>query len=116
MSQLSRIDPPQLELFSCLSLPTGIRDYQDLMAFPFFSLAKGRRIKPLLYDQGDITLKVEAVPEYGMATIWDADILIWIASQIMSARNKDQATSRHIYFMPYQFLKFANRPTGKLGY
>lgn len=106
----------QLELFSCNPAPAGVRDYQDLMAFPFFSLAKGRRIKPLLYDRDSVVIKIEAVPEYGMATIWDADILIWVASQIMDARNRGAPTSRLMHFMPYQFLRFANRPTGKLGY
>ena len=106
----------QLDLFSCIPEPSGIRDYQDLMAFPFFSLAKGRRIKPLLYDRDGVTIRVEAVPEYGMATIWDADVLIWAASQIMDARNRGASTSRLIRFMPHQFLRFAGRPTGKLGY
>ncbi|MBT4889876.1 MAG: replication initiator protein A [Rhodospirillales bacterium] len=106
----------QLELFSCTPEPSGIRDYQDLMAFPFFSLAKGRRVKPLIYDRNDVAIKVEAVPEYGMATIWDADLLIWAASQIMDARNRGAPTSRLLRFMPHQFLRFANRPTGKLGY
>jgi len=106
----------QLDLFSCIAEPAGIRDYQDLMAFPFFSLSKGKRIKPLSYDRNGVIVKVEAVPEYGMATIWDADILIWAASQIIDARNRDAPTSRLLRFVPYQFLKFANRPTGKLGY
>jgi len=86
------------------------------MAFPFFSLSKGRRIKPLLYDRDGVIIKVDAVPEYGMATIWDADLLIWAASQIMNARNRGKPTSRLLRFMPHQFLRFANRPTGKLGY
>ena len=106
----------QLELFSCNPTPAGVRDYQDLMAFPFFSLSKGRRIKPLLYDHSGTVIKVEAVPEYGMATIWDADLLIWAATQIMDARNRDEPTSRLLRFMPHQFLRFANRPTGKLSY
>ncbi|NKB55026.1 MAG: RepA replication protein [Alphaproteobacteria bacterium] len=86
------------------------------MAFPFFSLAKSRRTKPLLYDRDGVRVRVEAVPEYGMATIWDADVLIWAASQIMDARNRGAPTSRLLRFMPHQFLRFAGRPTGKLGY
>ncbi len=70
------------------------------MAFPFFSLAKGRRVKPLLYDRGGVVIKIEAVPEYGMTTIWDADILIWAASQIMDALNRDEPASRLLRFMP----------------
>ena len=32
-----------------------------------------------------ITIRVEGTQEHGIATIWDADILIWAASQIVEA-------------------------------
>ena len=35
------------------------------------------------------------VPEHGMATIWDAHVLIWAASQIVAARDTGLKTSRH---------------------
>ena len=44
------------------------------MAYPFFSLAKSRRIVPIDFRAGKIAIRVEAVPEHGMATIWDADV------------------------------------------
>ena len=50
------------------------------MAYPFFSLAKSKRIVPIDFRAGTIAIRVEAVPEHGMATIWDADVLIWAAS------------------------------------
>jgi plasmid replication initiation protein len=53
------------------------RDAQDLMVYPFFSLAKSKRLVPIDIRAGKITIRVEAVPEHGMATIWDADVLIW---------------------------------------
>lgn len=116
MSRSSAPERQQLDLFSCIPEPAGIRDCQDLMAFPFFSLSKGRRTNALVYDRDGVSIRVEAVPEYGMATIWDADVLIWAASQIMDARNRGAPTSRLLHFMPHQFLRFAGRPTGKLGY
>ena len=51
------------------------------MAYPFFSLAKSKRVVPLDFRAGNISIRVEAESEYGMATIWDADVLIWAASQ-----------------------------------
>ena len=57
------------------------------MAYPFFSLAKSRRVVPIDFRAGKIAIRVEAVPEHGMATIWDADVLIWAASQIVEARD-----------------------------
>ena len=64
------------------------------MAYPFFSLAKSKRLAPIDFRTGSIAIRVEAVPEHGMATIWDADVLIWAASQIVHARDAGLRTSR----------------------
>ncbi|MFN5458199.1 replication initiator protein A, partial [Bradyrhizobium sp.] len=66
----------QLDLFRALPGDFAPRDAQDLMAYPFFSLAKSKRIAPIDFKAGDVAIRVEAVPDHGMATIWDADILI----------------------------------------
>ena len=64
------------------------------MAYPFFSLAKSKRLTPIDFRAGSITIRVEAVCVYGMATIWDADVLIWAASQIVHARDAGLRTFR----------------------
>ena len=79
------------------------------MAYPFFSLAKSRRITPIDFRAGTITIRVEAVPEHGMATIWDADVLIWAASQIVEARDAGLKTSRLMAATPYEILTFVGR-------
>ena len=84
----------QLDLFRALPGDLAARDAQDLMAYPFFSLAKSKRITPIDFRAGKISIRVEAVPEHGMATIWDADVLIWAASQIVEARDAGLKTSR----------------------
>lgn len=75
----------QLELFHPIRGDIAARDAQDLMAWPFFSLAKSKRSAPIDFSMGATWISVEAVPEHGMATIWDADILIWAASQLVGA-------------------------------
>jgi plasmid replication initiation protein len=98
----------QLTLFR--ALPHGdmaLRDAQDLMAYPFFSLAKSLRIVPIRFEAGGISLTVEGVPEHGIATIWDADVLIWAASQIIQAK---------MVATPYEILRFAQRGTGRSDY
>jgi plasmid replication initiation protein len=42
---------------------------------------------PIEFRAGAISICVEAVPEHSMATIWDADVLICAASQIVEARD-----------------------------
>ena len=106
----------QLELFRALPGDLAPRDAQDLMAYPFFSLAKTHRTVPIDYHVGGVAIRVEAVPEHGMATIWDADILIWAASQIVEARDHGLRTSRLMAATPYQILTFIGRGTGLRDY
>ena len=85
------------------------RDAQDLMAYPFFSLAKSKRLTPIDFKAGSVKIRVEAVPEHGMATIWDADVLIWAASQIVEARDVGLRPSRLMATTPYEILNFIGR-------
>ena len=107
----------QLSLFR--ALPGGdmaLRDAQDLMAYPFFSLAKSPRTVPIRFEAGGVSLTVEGVPEHGIATIWDADVLIWAASQIVQAKKEGIAPSRLMVATPYEILRFAQRGTGRSDY
>ena len=106
----------QLELFRALPGGLAPRDAQDLMAYPFFSLAKSHRTAPIDFCSGDVAIRVEAVPEHGMATIWDADVLIWAASQLVEARDAGLRTSRLMAATPYEILTFTGRGTSVRDY
>ena len=106
----------QLDLFVGVGGGIAARDAQDLMAWPFFSLAKSKRVKPIDFRMGEVSILVEATAEHGMATIWDADVLIWVASQIVEARDAGRPTSRLIAATPHEILAFTGRGTGKAGY
>ena len=82
----------QLDLFRALPGNLAARDAQDLMAYPFFSLAKSKRIVPIDFRAGSISIRVEAVPEAevpdlrpGMAGIGKVTVgeerLVWIWSR-----------------------------------
>ncbi|MFC4623921.1 replication initiator protein A [Daeguia caeni] len=106
----------QLDLFHAIPGDFAPRDAQDLMAYPFFSLSKSHRTAPIDFVAGDVTIRVEAVPDHGMATIWDADILIWAASQIVEARDKGLRTSRLMAATPYEILNFIGRGVSMRDY
>ena len=106
----------QLELFRALPGNFAARDAQELMAYPFFSLAKSRCIVPIEFRAGKINIRVEAVPEHGIATIWDTDLLIWAASQIVEARDAGLKTSRLMAATPYEILTFVGRGTSARDY
>jgi plasmid replication initiation protein len=118
MPRLSHFPPEsrQLDLFVSAGGDIAARDAQDLMAWPFFSLAKTKRVRPIDFRMGETSILVEATAEHGMATIWDADVLIWVASQIVEARDAGCATSRLIAASPHEILTFTRRGTGKASY
>ena len=113
---LSPSERGQLDLFRALPGDFAPRDAQDLMAYPFFSLSKTHRVAPIDFISGAVSIRVEAVPDHGMATIWDADILIWAASQIVEARDAGLRTSRLMVATPYEILKFIGRGTSLRDY
>ncbi|KAB2756661.1 replication initiator protein A [Brucella anthropi] len=106
----------QLDLFRALPGDFAPRDAQDLMAYPFFSLSKTHRVAPIDFAVGNVVIRVEAVPDHGMATIWDADILIWAASQIVEARDAGLRTSRLMAATPYEILTYVGRGTSMRDY
>ncbi len=93
------------------------RCVQLLMAHPFFSLSKTPRLTPIDYASGTATILVEAAGTHGIATIWDADILIWAASRIMGCRERDGAgLSRLIETRPHEILTFLDWDHSKRSY
>lgn len=110
-SERATLDP-----FEALAGEVRPRDQRDLMERPFFSLAKAKRVTPILYQTGDTQVQVYAVPEHGMATIWDADVLIWAASLILTAQDRSLPTSRFFRFTPCQLLIAVGRATGSREY
>jgi len=87
-----------------------------LMAYPFFSLAKTPRATPIRFQAGRVTTHVAGTLAHGMATIWDADVLIWVTSQIVGARNAGLPTSRLVAATPYDILTYIGRGTSRHDY
>jgi plasmid replication initiation protein len=102
----------QPDLFAANFADIPIRDQRDTMERPFFSLAKKPRYTPIEYHVGDVWVEVSANPKFGIATIWDADILIWASTQITEAKDRGLPTSRVVQFHPHNMLKAIRRPTG----
>jgi len=111
-SERARLDP----FVALADDGISMRDQRDLMSQPFFSLAKGRRTAPILYEAGGIRVEVHGFPEHGMATIWDADVLIWAASQIVEAADHGLRISRFFRFRPYRLLIAIGRGPGQSQY
>lgn len=111
--------PDQFDLFLPYLADMPLRDQREMMERPFFSLAKTKRVKPIDYKSpdGKLWVHVSANPDYGMATIWDADILIYCASMLADmARRGRNDIPRKLHLMPYDLLRAIGRPTTGRAY
>jgi plasmid replication initiation protein len=115
----SRFYNPQFDLFLPTIVDLRFRDQKDTMERPFFSLSKSKRMKPIEYvnDNDGIFVTVQPHQDYGMATIWDADILIWAASVLCDMKNRGtNDIPRELKFQPHDLLKSISRSTGGRDY
>ncbi|MEK0085308.1 replication initiator protein A [Benzoatithermus flavus] len=105
----------QVDLFLDSLINAPIKDDRALMEFPFFSLQKAPRMKPLVYDDGKI--KVEVRPgDKGIATIWDKDVLIYLASIINDRLERGLPVEKTIRFNAHNLLQVTGRGSGKRAY
>ena len=115
----ARFYNPQFDLFLPSIVDLRFRDQKDTMERPFFSLSKSKRMKAIEYvnENDGIFVTVQPHQDYGMATIWDADILIWAASVLCDMKNRGtNDIPRELKFQPHDLLKAIGRSTGGRDY
>lgn len=98
--------------FVCDLQNYSFKDDSATMEAPIFSLSTQEDQKLWTWTSGDGKKTVEVAPSfYGRATVFDKDILIFAASQLMAAINNGEKPSRTIRFKVYDYLKATMRST-----
>jgi plasmid replication initiation protein len=105
----------QLDIFTVNTVDPPWRDNRDAMEYPFLSLQKGRT-KAIKYRKGDVSLSVHAPAEFGLASIWDWDVIIFAASHLNDAIEAGLTPSPWIRFVPYDCMRQVGRHTGGQNY
>lgn len=105
----------QIDLFLDSIVSASVKDDRALMEFPFFSLQKRPLMEPIVYDDGKVQIRVSP-GEKGVATIWDKDILIYVASLINDRLERGLPVDRTVRFAAHDLLALAKRGTGKQAY
>jgi len=92
---------------------TRYRNERNLMLFPFCSTAKTKRIKGIRYVSADGKrwLEVTANYDYGMAKIWDFDILRFALSKAGEVAIQVGYFPPYVDFTAYECLKATGRDT-----
>lgn len=106
----------ELELLICsANKDLAIKDDIASMELPLFSLSKQRDIRVREFVRGESSLKI--IPAIvGAATVFDKDLLLFVGSQIVEARNKGQQTSRVVHVCTADFLNSTRRGDGGRSY
>ena len=101
--------PDQLDLFVADAFDVKAKHVVDLMSRNLFSLAKRKRIEPIHHQSEDSFVRVTGDPEHGLATMHDQDILIFLISQLVHARNRGDSIGRRVWFSGYEFWRFTQK-------
>ena len=89
------------------------------MEHPFFSLSKNKDTKPRHYISPDGTSQVRVMPAgYGMPTIWDKDLLIYLSTLIREAMNRGDLgeTNQSIRIDVWNYLESTGKDDGMQQY
>ncbi len=91
-----------------------LHDEQDMMSYAHYSLSKKKRLTPIKYTGLDknglpFLLEIRPHPDYGMATIWDFDIVMYAISHFVSSEKAGVKISNSITVRPYHLLKSIGR-------
>lgn len=110
----------QFDLFVRYLTDLPLRDQRETMERPFFALAKRKRIKPISYESpdGQVWVRVQPHQDFGMATIYDADVLIWAASVVTEhlRERRNEPPPQTLRFHPYDLLRAIRRNAGGRDY
>lgn len=106
---------PQQDLFICDVADAVLKDLHPMMEHPFYSLSKKPETAVRRYEHKGEWLEVTPSVK-GMATIYDADILIYAISQIMAKLNNGEPVSKRVRILSHDCLKFTNRGTAGPNY
>lgn len=108
-------EPEQGDLFRCEVASLPIKEDLTGMEFPIFSLSKNKDLETREYRRGNRTVKL--IPSsVGAPTVFDKDLLLYIASQIVNAKNQGKPISPIIEIDACDFLVETERGDGRASF
>jgi len=85
-------------------LLTEVRGEQSLMAYPFFALTKTAWKRSLIYKTDTVSIEIGPGPR-GVATIYDKEVLLYIASLLVAKLDAGEAVAQDFYFTAHDLFR-----------
>lgn len=98
--------PRQISLFDLDSPLHGkVRGERSIMDFPFFVLSKNAHLEPIEYRHDGVTIEIRPSAT-GVATMWDKEILLYVASLVSQAIADGQDVDSNVMtFTAHDFFR-----------
>ena len=103
-------------MFVCDILDATPKSDRASMEHPLFSLSVKKDMAAFEYEQGNVKVKITPAAQEGRANVFDRDILIYVLSQLMAAKNEGHAIGRRVQISAHDLLKATNRHTTGQAY
>jgi plasmid replication initiation protein len=106
----------QIPLFEAVFYDVQPKDDQHTMEHPFFALGKraDKKVRTFVDAHGR---KTTVTPSHtGLATIYDKDLLHFVVSHLMHAKNNDDPIAPRVRIVANDLLEFAKRGDGADSY
>ncbi len=114
-SDVSQEEQAQGDLFRCEVANLPVKEDITGMEFPIFSLSKNKDLETREFRSGNRVIKL--IPSsVGAPTVFDKDLLLYIASQIVNAKNLGKPTSPVIEINASDFLLKTERGDGRASF
>ena len=115
---LSALTPARYRpgLFSVDVSSISIKDANQQLEHPIFTLSKKHDTEIRKYEDGNGN-RLEVIPSAsGRPTIWDKDLLIFAISHIMDRKKRGEEISPRIRFHTFDVIEFCQRTKGGSAY
>ena len=106
---MARIINDQLDFFFTIGVDLSPKEAREQMERSWFDLGKKKRTTAIEHRYGDIFVNIKSDEGYGVASIFDNDILIFITSQYVEALNQGLKVGRRFKFTAYEYFSFIGR-------
>jgi plasmid replication initiation protein len=115
MAELLAPDKHKQKNFFICDVFDTYKDDSASMEHPVFSLSTKPDHRMLMYEYNGNTIKIK--PSYtGLATIHDKDILLYLTSCLMNAKNNGESISNRVRFTAYDYLISTNKTINGKSY
>jgi plasmid replication initiation protein len=111
------MQPDQLALNLHLDSPLmgKAKNDRNLMVYAWFGLNREKQTELPVYDDGEVRIEVTGT-KHGVANIWDAELLIYLASIIQERINLGMVPEPLVSFAAHDFFRITETKPGGSSY